>query len=82
MAQALLIMDRPPAVIQDGQPETQMAAYLIDIPAGSNALQAAAKWVQTQSVPVGTVARVIDIAAAQTANAYSTYRLDSQWVAT
>jgi hypothetical protein len=76
---ALVIADRPEAVIQQGQPPAQMAAWLLDIPDGQNAVQAAAAWVQTQNMPIGTIARVIDVTAAGAAMA--TFRLDSQWVA-
>ncbi len=78
MAQVLLVADRPSAVIQPGQPPAQMAAWLLDIPEGSTAIEIAGAFASQHGFPLGTVARVIDLGA--TPITVATYRLDSQWV--
>jgi hypothetical protein len=77
--QVLLIMDRPSAVIQQGQPSAQMAAWLLDIPAGSDANATAAAFASEHGFPIGTVARVIDLS--QATLQIRTFTLTSQWVA-
>jgi hypothetical protein len=45
MAQVLIIADRSSAVIQPGQPPAQMAAWLMTVPNGSDALTTAKAFV-------------------------------------
>lgn len=80
MAQALLVADKADqsVVVQQGQPPAQMGAWLLDYdPAsGGSALSAAANFASTHGFPVGTTARVVDLATTTVA----TYKLQSQWV--
>lgn len=81
-AQVLLIADRSEAVIQEGQPSAQMAAWLLSIPdtkGNSNALAVAAQFCTDNSFPIGTTARVIDL----TVNplVIQTFTLTGTWVA-
>lgn len=80
--QVLLIADRSEAVIQAGQPSAQMGAWLLDIPDGSDATATAANFAGSQAFPIGTTARVIDLAdPSQPLSAVmAKYRLSSQWV--
>lgn len=79
MSQVWLIADRPEAVIQSGQPPAQQAAWLLDIPAGSNALNTAAVFASSQGFPSDTVARVIDLSVSPIT--ISTFKLTASWVA-
>jgi hypothetical protein len=76
--QCWLIADRPEAVIQQGQPPAQQAAWLLTIPSGSNANATAAAFAG-QQFPAGTVARVIDLSVSPIT--VSTFTLTAQWVA-
>lgn len=62
-AQVLVVADTPDrsAVIQAGQPPAQMGAWLLDIPEGSDARATAAAWVEAQTLPLGTIVRIVDI---------------------
>lgn len=76
LPQVLLVADRSAAVIQPGQPATQMAAWLLDIPTGSTAADTAAEFAGAQGLPIGTVCRVIDLT---DPTIMSIYSLDSAW---
>ena len=58
MAQAWLI-----AGSQDGPPPVQQAAWLLDVPEGSDASTVAAQFATDQGFPIGTRAHVIDLSA-------------------
>lgn len=73
-----LIADRSSAVIQEGQPPAQQAAWLLDIPEGENGTQVAADFAASQGFPIGTVARVIDLNVEVIG--IQTYQLSSQWL--
>jgi hypothetical protein len=81
MAQVLLIMDRPSAVIQQGQPPAQMAAWLLDVPADGTALGVAAAFASANQFPLGTIARVIDLSKITDPQAVQKFQLDSSWTA-
>lgn len=74
--QVLLIADTPgnEAVRLQGQPSSGMGAWFVDIPAGKDALTAAADWAKTQTFPIGTLMYVIDPVNAQK------FTLTAQWV--
>lgn len=80
MQQALLVADKTDqsVVIQEGQPPAQMGAWLLiyDPDAGQSALSVAADFAAQHGFPVGTVARVVDLAT----TTVLTYQLESQWV--
>ena len=80
MNAALLVADRPEAVIQAGQPSAQMAAWVLpyDPDKGGSALQAAADFAKLHGFPMLTVARIIDLATASV----QTFQLQSNWVPT
>jgi hypothetical protein len=80
--QVLFIADRSEAVIQPGQPSSQMAAWILDIPDGGSALVTAADFAAGAGFPIGTRARVIDLtdSAAVLSVAMSLWQLDAQWV--
>ena len=60
--QAWLIATRgDTAVIQEGQPPAQQAAWLLDIPDGSTADDACVAFLTASAFPVGTVCQVIDL---------------------
>lgn len=80
MAQVLIVADRSSAVIQPGQPPAQMAAWLMDVPAGSDALTVAKAFVKDQSFPLGTVVRVIDSAHITDPLAAQAFQLENSWV--
>lgn len=76
----LLVMDRSDsAVVQAGQPSAQMGAWLLPIADGSSANQTAADFAASNSVPVGTIARVVDLSV--TPITIAAFRLDSSWTA-
>jgi hypothetical protein len=78
MADCLLVVDRTEAVIQQGQPTAVMGAWIIPIPDGQTAEQAASEFATTQGFPVGSTARVIDLS--KVTVGLSVWTLTSQWV--
>ena len=75
MAQVLLVVDQgQTAVVVTGTPPTKMAAWLLDVPDGSDALAVAADFANSESFPVGTRAYVVTDLTSMTE-----YQLQSSW---
>jgi hypothetical protein len=77
MQSALLVADtHTSSVKQDGLPTSQVGAWFIDVPDGSDAVTAATAWVENMNFPVGTRVWLYD-PADYTPHEYD---LQSQWV--
>lgn len=79
MSQVWLIADRSSAVIQEGQPPAQQAAWLLDVADDQSAEDACIAFLTASGFPVGTVCQMIDLA--QDPLSIQTYALTAQWEA-